>query len=99
MVSLSPGTVRRIAALFPEAERDGVAALLTTECGDNLPFVDASGAEGIERIRYAVLKIGNGSLDRLLLALGLARRDWRDALVGAGFAEDVRAHLHWLPEA
>lgn len=93
---LSPGTVRRIAALFPEEKRAEVADLLVSRCGDD-PFSGDRMAE-IERIRFAVLKISGGSIDRLRAAIELARTDWRDALVGAGFGDDTRAHLRWLVE-
>jgi hypothetical protein len=94
--TLSPGTLRRIAALFPGRQRAEAAQLLAEECGDNLPLADTLGAAGIERIRFAVLKISQGSLDRLWEAVELAQHDWRDALVGAGFGDDITAHLRWL---
>ena len=97
--ALSPGTTRCIAALFPAAQRAEVAGLLAAKCGRTLPFADTLGAAGIERVRFAALKISGGSLDRLWAAVELAQQDWRDALVGAGFADDPRAHLAWLSEA
>jgi hypothetical protein len=97
-ISLTPGTLRRIAALFPELQRAEAAQLLAEECGDNLPFSDTLGTGGIERIRFAVLKISDGSLDRLRQTIDLAQSDWRDVLVGAGFAHDVTAHLRWLAD-
>jgi hypothetical protein len=30
-------------------------------------------------------------------AIELGRRDWRDLLVDADFADDVHAHEHWTP--
>jgi hypothetical protein len=56
-------------------------------------------ASGIERVRFAVLKIGGGSLDRLWTAVKLAQSDWRDVVVVAGFGDDVPAHLRWLADA
>ena len=73
--------------------------MLIAGCGRTLPFADTLGAAGIERVRWAVLKISGGSPDRLRAAVGLAQRDRRDALVDAGFAGDVRAHLGWLADA
>ncbi len=93
---LGPGTVRRIAALFPAERRAEVADLLVSRCGED-PFSSDRMAE-IERIRFAVLRISGGSIDRLRAAIALARIDWRDALVGAGFGDDTRAHLRWLAE-
>jgi len=33
----------------------------------------------------------------LLEAIELAKADWRDLLMAAGFGEDVRAHEFWIP--
>lgn len=85
--------------MFPESERREVAQLLVAECGDNLPFADTLGESGIERIRFAVLKIGAGSIERLRQAVALAQCDWRDALVDAGFGDDPEVHLQWLSDA
>ncbi len=97
--ALNSGTTRRIAALFPAAQRPDVGSLLVAECGHTLPFADTLGTAGIERIQFAVLKISSGSLDRLWAAVELAQQDWRDSLVGAGFGDDVRYHLAWLADA
>lgn len=97
--ALGIGTTCRIAALFAAAERAEVAGLLVAECDRALPFADTLGAAGIERVQFAVLKIGGGSVERLRTAVGLARQDWRDALLGAGFGDDARARLAWLPDA
>ena len=46
----------------------------------------------LERLRYAALKLSGGRLDALREAVELARIDWRDLLMGAGFGYDVHAH-------
>ena len=97
--ALSLGTVQRIDAVFAEAQRAEVARLLTVECGHDLPLAGSLGASGIERVRFAVLKLSGGSLDRLRAAVESARQDWRDVLVGAGFGDDAQAHLAWRPHA
>jgi hypothetical protein len=74
--ALSPGTTRRIAALFPAAQRAEAGGLLVAECGHTLPFADTLGSAGIERVRFAALKISGGSLDRLWAAVELAQQDW-----------------------
>ena len=97
--ALSPGTVRRIKAVFPKAQRAEVARILTADCGTDLPFASDLGASVVERVRFAVLKLSGGSLEVLRAAVELARQDWRDALVEAGFGDSVHAHLAWLPKA
>lgn len=97
--ALSPGVVRRVAALFPAGQRAEVADLLASECGSNLPSADTLGPAGVDRVRFAVLKISDGSLDRLRAAVAQAQFDWRDTLVGAAFGDDPQAHLAWSADA
>lgn len=97
--TLSPDTQLRVNLLFPPEEQQVVASLLITECGNNLPFLEDLDEYHLERYRFAVLKLSEGSLDKLEKAIELAKSDWRDLLVAAEFADDVHAHRKWLPES
>ena len=88
----------RIALLFSEEERQAASALLDAECGNNLPFCADDTPAGLNRIRFAALKLSNGDLGKLREAVDLAKLDWRDLLVAAGFADNIHAHEQWLPE-
>jgi hypothetical protein len=94
---LSPETRRRIDALFAQPERDTVARLLQSECGNNLPLLERFNEVQLERVRFAALKLSSGNLKKLHDAIRLAKEDWRDLLVSAQFADDVNAHSHWFP--
>ena len=96
-IPLTEETARRVARLFPSADRDLVSTLLVEQCGDNLPLVDT--AAGIERIRVAALKVSGGDLNALQRAITLAKQDWRDLLMAAGFGHDASAHKSWWPES
>lgn len=97
--ALAPPTQQRIARLFPAADRDLVSALLSEDCGNNLPGCEDADAAALERIRFAVLKLSGGDFNALQRAVDLAKTDWRDVLVFAGFGDDVKAHEAWWPEA
>jgi len=89
--------MERIILLFrPDRQRD-VCEILSTECGNHLPFLKKLDATGLERVRFAALKQSKGDLEKLKQAIILAKRDWRDLLVAANFADDVEAHKSWLP--
>lgn len=92
---MSPELQARIGELFA-ADATAVAARLERDCGDTLPLISAMGEEGIERVRCAVLKLSEGSPEKLERALRVAREDWRDSLVAAGFGHDPLAHRDWL---
>jgi hypothetical protein len=86
---------QRFTILFGPNDIERVSSLLTDECGPNLTEYP----ELLERIRFAVLKLSYGDLDALGRAIDLAKRDWRDALVAAGFGDDNKAHESWWPDA
>lgn len=67
------------------------------DCGDNLPLSGAATPVGLERIRFAVLKLSGGDLNELQRAIDLAKADWRDVLVAAGFGSDPNVHKTWWP--
>mgnify|MGYP001815436910 CR=1 FL=1 len=98
MIELSRATRSRIRVLFPPDEWSMVEDLLAHRCGDNLPFVEPSSTRLAERIRFAVLKLSQGSLTRLQREIDEAHVDWRDTLMAAGFGHDASAHRRWKPE-
>ena len=97
-VPLSDATRQRLEKIFQVKDAPAAAALLVNECGNNLPFCEANGPAECERIRFAALKLSGGRLDRLREAVALAKTDWRDLLMAAGFGHDVHAHRSWWPE-
>jgi hypothetical protein len=98
MVGLSSRTKSHVAALFRAQDVAAAERLLVEECGANLPILGASGTpESLERVRFAALRLSGGRIDRLRDAVALAKTDWRDLLVAAGFADDIRAHEAWQP--
>lgn len=96
-VPLSEETRRRLDALFDGPARQTAAELLVAQCAGNLPLWVNTDEKGLERIRFAVLKLSGGDLAELRRAVQLAQVDWRDVLVAAGFAHSIRAHESWLP--
>jgi hypothetical protein len=95
---LGPGLQAKVAALFGPDDAPAATALLEAQCGEGLPLIASQGANGIERVRCAVLKLSGGSLEALEAAVRRANRDWRDVLVWSGFGDDPLAHRAWLHE-
>lgn len=99
MIPLSRKTEQVLEKSFPDLEtRELVADLLVNECGDGVPFCKDSTPEGMERIRFSILKLSTGDLDKLEQAVKLANLDWRDLFMAAGFGHDVNAHQKWYQE-
>ena len=95
---LSPETRTRLERVFAPADWDAAEKMLVDECGNNLPFLEDLDAAGMERFRFAALKVSGGDLATLRQAVDLAKVDWRDLLMWAGFGNDVKAHERWLPD-
>lgn len=95
MVELSAATWNIVQKLFLPEYQQEVGQLLEYECGNNLPFCENSDKEDLERIRFAVLKMSKGDIDKLRRVIKLAQEDWRDVLMGAGFENSVTAHQDW----
>jgi hypothetical protein len=91
---LSPETEMRLELLFPPEEQERVRVILVDECGHNIPEWKMA---GMERLRFAVLKISEGQIHKLCVAVDLAKSDFRDVLMWAGFGE-VGEDQRWLPE-
>ena len=77
----TPRLTRRIRADFGADEVDLVIGALD-ELGD------LSGPGIGERVQAAIVKLSEGDLVRFDRALEVARRDWRDVLVAAGFEHE-----------
>lgn len=86
----------RLEQLFAPGDRAEAETLLERECGASQLFIDAKDRETILRVHCAVLKLSAGSLPALREAIRVAREDWRDSLVGAGFGHRVLAHREWM---
>ncbi len=95
MTGLSNRTKTIIQKMFPSEQQDDVEQFIIEECGNNLPFLQNSDEIGLERIRFAVLTVSNGDLNKLLSCIQLAQADWRDMLMAAGFGYDTTAHDLW----
>lgn len=94
---LTPRLAAKLATLFPGEDRSFAQQWLVSEIDDDLPGGISSSLALLERIRAAALKFSGGSLNQLAKATALARQDWRDVLMAAGFG-DTHAHDAWLNE-
>lgn len=86
------GARNRDLATRTEAER-----ILREECGDDFPGLQDENEHQLERYHFAALKLSGGDLIRLREAAKLAKSDWRDLLVAAGFGS-VTEHENWAKQ-
>ena len=95
---LSPRTKQLAEIIFSAKCQPEAIQWLEEECGNNLPFCENDDEYQMERIRFAVLKLSGGNIQKLLEAIDLARMDWRDLFMSADFGYDVNAHEKWAEE-
>lgn len=94
-MSCSSELERRVHRLFAPSTARLALDLLERISPEVLPLVKTE--RGAERVRFAVLKLSEGNLDKMKAAIAQALIDWRDVLMAAGFGEDVHAHESWSP--
>jgi hypothetical protein len=92
-VELTELVTRKVKQLFPAGEQAEAIRLLETECGRNLPSCEAYDAQGLERVRLAVVRLAGGSLAELRVQVEMAKEDWRDVLLFAEAPEGLRHGL------
>lgn len=97
MIKLSKATLNRVRIVFLPEESDDAVRMLEEQCSDNLPFMEGADEVSLERVRFAAIRVSDGNISKLGIAIRLAYVDWRDLLVSAGFAEDSEAHKNWTP--
>ncbi|WP_078630621.1 hypothetical protein [Streptomyces roseochromogenus] len=77
-MGLTPRIKRRISKDYSAEDREAVEEILLELMGD----LEEGG--GAERVAAATLIHGQGQVDRFLIAVQVARRDWRDILMNSG---------------
>ncbi|MCI0550743.1 MAG: hypothetical protein L0287_07295 [Anaerolineae bacterium] len=95
---LSPRTKQLVEIFFSQKDTAEASQWLEEECGNNLPSCGQQDEYGMERIRFAAIKLSKGNLLKLLKAIDEARMDWRDLLMAADFGFDVNAHENWVKD-
>src|SRR5262245_7415994 len=98
MTVLTPATKARLAALFQAEDVSEAETLLAEQCDETLPLLSGSGAHGLERVRFAAIRVSGGKLGRLREAIRVAQSALRDLLMAAKFADHPSAHLSWVPQ-
>lgn len=95
---LSPHTKQLVEIFFSHKDAPEASQWLEEECGNNLPSCGQQDQYGMERIRFAAIKLSKGNVLKLLKAIDEARMDWRDLLMAADFGYDVNAHENWVKD-
>ena len=94
-IPLSDRTCCVLDCLFDDPFRSELHAALVDLVSENIPFCENQTPEGMERIRFAIVKLVASDNRNLDSSLDLAQTDWRDLLMSAGFGYDSNQHNDW----
>jgi hypothetical protein len=86
---------RVLKILFEEPLRSRLAKRLEAEAAENIPFHNDSKPPDMDRIRFSILKLVADDHSQEESAFELAKIDWRDLFMAAGFASDANEHETW----
>lgn len=94
---LGPLAGELLVAICPAGLRTEIARLLAESCSLGLLGGDrpAGWEDFVDRVQLAALRGSTWDLERIGRSVALANLDWRDLLVQADFAVDLRAHREW----
>ncbi len=94
-------TEELITCCCPASQQREISELLSRRCSSNLPGVGDSPEWGelIDRVQLAAIRGSAWNIEKIGKAVSLANIDWRDVLVGAGFANSLSAHKTWQQRA
>ncbi|MEQ1751607.1 MAG: hypothetical protein ABL974_19450 [Prosthecobacter sp.] len=81
--------------LFEEPRRSHIASRLVEEVSENIPFCDKHKSEDMDRIRFSVMKLLTEPGQEEDSVFELAKIDWRDLFMAAGFGYTATEHLKW----
>lgn len=97
-MELTQDTLNTIDVLFDAPRARELKKRLQLETSDDRIFGAFSTPIARERIWLAIVKMCSRGLGDWDSAFDLAKTDWRDLLMVAGFGLDTRAHLIWKRE-
>lgn len=98
---IGPITKKLIMACGPENSKEDLIMLLSEKASSNLPGV-GTGSEWItliDRIQLGILRRSNWEPEAIGKKIEEASTDFRDLLMGAGFGENLSAHIEWSTNA
>lgn len=96
-IPLSERTIRLAMTLFDAELAQQLMATLISDVRENIPFCENSTPPGMERIRFAILKLIAENPANFDVAIDQAKKDWRDLFLAAGFGSPGE-HDHWYSE-
>lgn len=97
-IHLSSRCERVATHLFDASRCTHIRNRLISEASDNIPFHENSDSAEMDRIRFAIMKLVSMPNADEDVVFALAKQDWRDLFVAAGFGYSADEHNQWYRE-
>ena len=95
-IPLSDKTRKALEILLDEDTRSHIAKRLLNETSEDIPMWHEFSPQGLERIRFSVIKLIAQNPKNENIAFNHAKIDWRDLFMSAGFGESTTEHERWF---
>jgi hypothetical protein len=92
---LTPRTLQILGIMFSGASRQEMLVRLEQECSAVALGCRNWTPPQMERLWFAVIKLAHERPDLIPKTFALAKTDWRDLLMAAGFGHEPDAHEKW----
>jgi len=93
--TLTPRVLRVLDRLFAPEARHQMVTRLEHECSAEALGCPDWTPPQMERLWFSIVKLVHANPGRIDQTFILARTDWRDLLMAAGFGEELDAHEKW----
>lgn len=94
-IQLSDKTKRAMLILLNDNDRSRIGDRLVEEASEKIPMWHEYTPEGLERIRFAIIKLIAQNTKNENIAFNHAKMDWRDLFMAAGFGFSATEHERW----
>ena len=98
-IPLSDRTRRLAEILLQEPERSRISQRLVDEAAEDTPMWHDFSPEGMDKIRFSILRLIAQHPKNENIAFNHARYDWRDLFMAAGFGEEYNKHINFCARA
>ena len=95
-IALSQATKRAAELSLDDSIRSRIEERLVVEASEEIPMWHEFTPEGMERIRFSIIKLIAQNPKNENIAFNHAKMDWRDLFMAAGFGESATEHERWF---
>ena len=94
-IPLSARTNSAVEALFDKQNQTLIKEAVVKLFRDDVPFSADETPDGMERVRFSIIKLIYDNKDNWTMAMSFVKTDWHDLFMSAGFGRNANEHNNW----